>query len=221
MHGTSASVHRLPQPTVMWSEFAHLGSRIERHLCSVARATDARRSMSCAHWYIGTLWVCRTLEGRVEDDIKEITRLVPLSDILKRPVAKPGDCVEPVAGEDVAAVQHAVVVAQKHVARLHRHGDDVLFGDLVDVLQHLARNQAQVPEIDVGHAHLGRTTWPPLAQEARLVVQVAEPDGPACFRVAVDWRLGLLHCLQPHRPAVSSPEHLKVHVELWGHRPVD
>lgn len=130
MHGTSASVHRLPQPTVMWSEFAHLGSRIERHLCSVARATDARRSMSCAHWYIGTLWVCRTLEGRVEDDIKEITRLVPLSDILKRPVAKPGDCVEPVAGEDVAAVQHAVVVAQKHVARLHRHGDDVLFGDL-------------------------------------------------------------------------------------------
>ena len=49
-----------------------------------------------------------------------------------------------VAVEDVPPVQHAVVVAEQHLAGLHRHGDDVLLGHLVDVLQHLACSQLQV-----------------------------------------------------------------------------
>jgi len=33
--------------------------------------------------------------------------------------------VEAISNEDVAAMQHAVVVAKQHVARLHRYADDV------------------------------------------------------------------------------------------------
>mmetsp|Transcript_9131 Transcript_9131/g.27200 ORF Transcript_9131/g.27200 Transcript_9131/m.27200 type:complete len:286 (-) Transcript_9131:486-1343(-) len=154
-------------------------------------------------------------EGRVEHDIEQVARLVGRAVVLQLLVAEPGDGVQAVAVEDVPPVQHAVVVAEQHLAGLHRHGDDVLLGHLVDVLQHLAGDEREVAKVDIGHANLGRAARPPLAQEARLVVQVAEPRRPAGGGVAVDRRLRVLHGLQPHRAPVRPPEHLQVHVELW------
>jgi len=56
-----------------------------------------------------------------------------LCDWAARLIAEPRDCVLTLAAEDVTTVQHAIVVAEKHVARLHRHAHDVLLARLVDL----------------------------------------------------------------------------------------
>eukprot|EP00967_Tisochrysis_lutea_P130420 scaffold225569_cov32-Tisochrysis_lutea.AAC.3 len=98
----------------------------------------------------------------------------------------------------------------------HRHATD-----LVDVLEHVAWNNAQVAEVDVSHAHLWCATRTPLAQETRLIVQIAEPHGPAGNGVAVDGGLCILDRLQTHRLPISTPQHLEVHIELGSNRIVD
>mmetsp|Transcript_13983 Transcript_13983/g.28352 ORF Transcript_13983/g.28352 Transcript_13983/m.28352 type:complete len:334 (+) Transcript_13983:317-1318(+) len=82
------------------------------------------------------------------------------------------------------------------------------------MVEHLARDEREVAEVDVRHAHLGHGARPPVAQETCLVVHVAEPCGPARDRVAVDRRLDLLDGLQPHIVAIGAIDELEVHVEL-------
>ena len=76
-------------------------------------------------------------EEGVEQVVEHVARLAARVGDVGLLVAEPADRVQPVALEDVAAVEHAVVVAQQHVARLHRHVHDV-------VLAHLTRGRGRV-----------------------------------------------------------------------------
>jgi len=53
---------------------------------------------------------------------------------------EPRDCMKALAFEDVAAVQYLVIVDKDHVTFLHRHVDEVLHGELVNVLEVLGRD---------------------------------------------------------------------------------
>mmetsp|Transcript_20817 Transcript_20817/g.52847 ORF Transcript_20817/g.52847 Transcript_20817/m.52847 type:complete len:506 (-) Transcript_20817:13-1530(-) len=195
-----------------WPSSAHIETRIRSTRLSKRErgpplATRARaRARSLAH------------EEGVEQVVEHVARLAARVGDVGLLVAEPADRVQPVALEDVAPVEHAVVVAQQHVARLHRHVHDVVLAHLVDVVEHLARDEREVAEVDVGHAHLGHRARPPVAEEARLVVHVAEPRGAPRVRVPVHRRLHLLDGLQPHVVAVGAPDELEVHVELGDDR---
>ena len=79
--------------------------------------------------------------------------------------------MEPVALEDVAPVQHAVVVAEQHVARLHRHAHNVLLARLVHLLEELALNDTHVT--DAGCAALAAA----LDSDALPALKVLKLDG--------------------------------------------
>ena len=64
--------------------------------------------------------------------------------------------VQPVALEDIAAMEDAVVVAEQHVARLHRHADNVLLADAVDLVEHLPGDDGEIAKVDVRHTDLWR-----------------------------------------------------------------
>mmetsp|Transcript_24752 Transcript_24752/g.49444 ORF Transcript_24752/g.49444 Transcript_24752/m.49444 type:complete len:397 (-) Transcript_24752:86-1276(-) len=116
--------------------------------------------------------------------------------------------------ERVATVQHPVVVDEEDVALLHGHGLDVLVRHLVDVVQVVCRQVAQVSEVDVCHAHLRHRARPAVAEVPGVVVDVTEPDGAAGVRVAVDRRLRVLDGLEAHGLAVGAVDHVEVHLKL-------
>mmetsp|Transcript_59296 Transcript_59296/g.162694 ORF Transcript_59296/g.162694 Transcript_59296/m.162694 type:complete len:287 (-) Transcript_59296:586-1446(-) len=151
----------------------------------------------------------------VDERVEHVARVAVSLEL--RALAKPAHGVQSVALKDVAAVEDAIVVAQQHVAGLHRHADDILLAHPVDLVEHLAGDQREVAKVDVRHAHLGHGARPAVAQETRVVVDVAEPQRPARLGVAVDGLLRVLDRLQPHRPAVRAPDHVEVHVELGRH----
>mmetsp|Transcript_2672 Transcript_2672/g.6030 ORF Transcript_2672/g.6030 Transcript_2672/m.6030 type:complete len:278 (+) Transcript_2672:623-1456(+) len=156
----------------------------------------------------------------VDERVEQIARLAVLR-FLERVVAEPADRVQPIALKDVAPVQHTVVVAEQYVARLHWHSDDVALAHLVDMREHVARDDGEVAKIHVGHADLGHAARPTVPQEARVVVHVAEPNWPLGDRMAVDRRLRVLNGLQPHLLAICAPDHVEIHVELGRDFSVD
>mmetsp|Transcript_48262 Transcript_48262/g.103048 ORF Transcript_48262/g.103048 Transcript_48262/m.103048 type:complete len:424 (+) Transcript_48262:1-1272(+) len=151
----------------------------------------------------------------VDEGVEQVPRLavLRLGELL---VTEPAHGVQALALEDVAPVQDAVVVAEQHVARLHRHAHDVTLAHLLDVIQNVARDDRQVAEVHIRHAHLWHGAGAAVAQEARVVVEVAEPDRPLRLGVAVDGRLRVLDGLQTEVLSIGTPDHVEIHVELGG-----
>mmetsp|Transcript_19420 Transcript_19420/g.65628 ORF Transcript_19420/g.65628 Transcript_19420/m.65628 type:complete len:397 (-) Transcript_19420:7-1197(-) len=126
-----------------------------------------------------------------------------------------------VALEDVSPMQHAVVVHQDHVARLHCQPGDVGARDGVDVVQVRFGDGGEVAVIHLGHADLGHSARPVVAQVTRVVVHVAKPERLARLRVAVEGRRDLFDGLEAHGLAVGAVDHFQIHVKLRGHELVD
>mmetsp|Transcript_14178 Transcript_14178/g.42250 ORF Transcript_14178/g.42250 Transcript_14178/m.42250 type:complete len:442 (-) Transcript_14178:147-1472(-) len=173
----------------------------------------------------------RRLEGVHEELVHELVQEVSRLGVLVRVVvvrgpvlhepAEPRDRVVAVAPEDVAAVEHAVVVAEEHVPRLHGDLLDVGLGDGVDVVEVRVGDGREVAVVDLRHADLRHGAGPAVPQVARVVVDVAEPEQLARLRVAVEGRRDLLDRLHAHGVAVRAVLHLEVHVELGRHQLVD
>mmetsp|Transcript_100766 Transcript_100766/g.245038 ORF Transcript_100766/g.245038 Transcript_100766/m.245038 type:complete len:298 (-) Transcript_100766:494-1387(-) len=181
--------------------------------------------MGTVQWLgrVGTLKTERPMpashEGLVDQIVHEVVR--PLSPVLPlqgfAAGLEPGDGVVALALEDLAAMEHAVVVKENDIAFLHHERLDVLLADLVDVPHVLGADAAEVSVVDVGHADLRHGAGPAVAQVAAVVVEVAEPDGLPCDGVPVDRRLRVLDGLQPPGVgAVGAVHHLQVHVKLGG-----
>mmetsp|Transcript_6295 Transcript_6295/g.16082 ORF Transcript_6295/g.16082 Transcript_6295/m.16082 type:complete len:262 (+) Transcript_6295:189-974(+) len=167
---------------------------------------------------------CCLLDQRVDNLVQEVARLATIRDrgrLVTLPAVEPAHGVVTIALEDVTAVEHPVIVAQQHLAFLHRAARDVLLRHLVDVVERLGVDLGEIPHEDVGHAHLWHCARPAVSQVARVVVYVAEPQRAARLGVAVYGRLLALDRLQPVRLAVRAVQHLEVHVELGGDHRAD
>mmetsp|Transcript_8873 Transcript_8873/g.14029 ORF Transcript_8873/g.14029 Transcript_8873/m.14029 type:complete len:233 (+) Transcript_8873:204-902(+) len=122
--------------------------------------------------------------------------------------------MEAVSLEDITAVKHPVVINDQDVPLLHSHCLDVLGAHLVDVVDILCRDLGEIAEVNVSHAHLRHGAGPTVPQVPGVVMDVAEPERLASLRVPVDRRLGVLDGLEASWLAVSSVDHVQIHVKL-------
>mmetsp|Transcript_14557 Transcript_14557/g.41705 ORF Transcript_14557/g.41705 Transcript_14557/m.41705 type:complete len:285 (-) Transcript_14557:511-1365(-) len=158
-------------------------------------------------------------QGLVDQVVHEVIWPLPLVLTAQWLTArlKPSDGMVPLAVEDLAAMEHPVVVQEHDITLFHHDGDDVLLADLIHVPHVLRTDAAKVAVVDVCHADLRHRARPAVAKVAAVVVEVAEPDGLPCDGVPVDRRLRVLDGLQPPGVgAVGAVHHLQVHVKLGG-----
>mmetsp|Transcript_13358 Transcript_13358/g.38850 ORF Transcript_13358/g.38850 Transcript_13358/m.38850 type:complete len:253 (-) Transcript_13358:752-1510(-) len=159
------------------------------------------------------------LDVVVEHLVQHVTGRTVQFDLASVPclLPKPGHSVQSIPLEDVASVEHAVVVHQHNVPRLHRQGHNIFAADFINVLKIRRWDGGEVAVVDVGHTHLRHTAGAVVPEIPGVVVDVAEPEGHVGLWVPVHRRHGGLHRLEPEWLSIGPIEHLQLHVKLRGH----
>mmetsp|Transcript_50631 Transcript_50631/g.162619 ORF Transcript_50631/g.162619 Transcript_50631/m.162619 type:complete len:494 (-) Transcript_50631:62-1543(-) len=159
-------------------------------------------------------------QGLVDQVVHEVVGFVSrrLASQVRTARLEPSHHVLTLTLEDLPAMEHAVVVQQDDVARLHHDRHHVALANFVNVLHILGRDLAEVSVVHVRHAHLWNGARTAVPQVPAVVVQIAEPHWLTSHGVRVDRRLGMLDGLEPPRVRlVRTVDHLQVHLELRSH----
>mmetsp|Transcript_112168 Transcript_112168/g.356450 ORF Transcript_112168/g.356450 Transcript_112168/m.356450 type:complete len:537 (-) Transcript_112168:40-1650(-) len=159
-------------------------------------------------------------QGLVDQVVHEVVGFVSrrLASQVRTARLEPSHHVLTLAFEDLPAMEHAVVVQQDDVARLHHNRHHVALANFVDVLHILGCDLAEVSVVHVRHAHLRNGARTAVPQVPAVVVQIAEPHWLTSHGVRVDRGLGMLDGLEPPRiRLVRTVDHLQVHLELRSH----